>query len=136
VTDAENLASEITAAMAGGTVEQLLAARLHDPVSVHHDPPLPTDGPMPAASFGALLTGNPMSAMIPDGVRTYGATKIDDHEISFESVLRGTMTDGQPITIANVTVLTEEAGRIIKLVQRYPAEALAALMTLAPPTQQ
>ena len=91
---AETLAKEIRAAMRQGTVEDALAAHLADPVSVHHDPPVPTDGPMSRDAFTALLTGNPMAAIVPDGVRTYRDVSVDGATVSFESTLEGTTDDG------------------------------------------
>ncbi len=129
--DAQRLADEIRAGMTAGTVEGVLEAHLADPVSVHHDPPVPTDGPMPREAFAALLTGNPMAAIVPDGIRAYGEVTIDGDTVSFESCLEGTTTAGEYVRIANRTVLTVTDAGITKLVQRYEPETLEALSRLA-----
>ena len=128
---AEALAEEIRAAMRQGTVEGALAAHLADPVSVHHDPPAPTDGPMSRDAFTALLTGNPMAAIVPDGVRTYRDVSVDGATVSFQSTLEGTTTTGEAIRIANRTVLTVTDAGITTLVQHYEPETLEALSRLA-----
>ncbi len=128
--EAQQLAAALRAAIAEGHVEKVLAAHLADPVSVHHDPAMPTDGPMPRAAFAQLLTGNPMAAMIPDGRRSYGGLSVEGDKIAFDSVLSGTTRQGEPIRVANRTVLTIDKGKIAKLVQRYEPYALAALTKL------
>jgi hypothetical protein len=129
---AERLADEIRAAMTAGTVERVVAEHLADPVSVHHDPPAPTDGPMTREAFAALVTGNPMAAVVPDGIRTYGEVSIDGDTVAFESCLEGTTTAGEPVRIANQTVLTVTDAGIAKLVQHYEPETLEAISRLAP----
>jgi hypothetical protein len=124
---ASTLAAELRVAMAGGTVQSVLAAHLADPVGVHHDPPLPSDGPMARTDFTALLLGNPMEAVVPDGVRTYSEPSVDGKTVTFDSTLVGTTTTGEPIRIANTTVITARGGLITKLVQRYDPAMLDAL---------
>jgi hypothetical protein len=134
MTPAENLAAEIRAAITAGTLEAVLAAHLADPVSVHHDPPVPTDGPISREAFAAILVGNPMAAMVPDGIRTYGATSVNGDTVSFESTLIGTTTTGEPICVTNRTVVSLHDDLITKLVQHYQPAALQALRKLGAAT--
>jgi hypothetical protein len=126
----EQLAADLRAAIAGGGVETVLAAHLADPVSIHHDPAMPTDGPMTRDAFTQILTGNPMAAALPDGQRSYGTLSVEGDEVSFESTLSGTSRTGEAMRVANRTVLTIADGQIVKLVQRYEPSAMAALARL------
>jgi hypothetical protein len=127
---AQQLSETIRTAIATGGVEAALVAHLADMVSIHHDPAMPTDGPMSREAFAQILTGNPMAAFLPDGRRSYGMPTVEDNEISFESVLSGKTRTGEPMRIANRTALTIAQGRIVKLVQRYEPSAMAALTKL------
>jgi ketosteroid isomerase-like protein len=126
----QQLAESLRAAITEGGVERALAAHLADPVSVHHDPAMPTDGPITRAAFSQILTGNPMAAALPDGRRSYGTLSVDGDEISFDSVLSGVSRTGESLRIENRTVLTVAQGKIVKLVQRYEPSAMATLAKL------
>jgi lactoylglutathione lyase len=92
-----------------------VAEHLAETVEVHHDPPAPTDGPMPGALLAEAMR---QSSADTSSARTILSLVAEGDRIVQHSIVT-TVADGQRSEVAHTAIYRVADGRIVGLESRY-----------------
>jgi ketosteroid isomerase-like protein len=119
VSEVIGVAEELRAAYRAGPSagQAVMASLFADSVVLHHDPPLPSDGPIPGA-FLREMSGLETAAAhraLPD--LRYDTVEVsgDDDTVRVRSKVTGTLASGEAVEVATDVVLDLRDGRIVGL---------------------
>jgi hypothetical protein len=98
-------------------MRRTMSALYGDTIELGHDPPLPSDGPMPGSVLIAL-GGEEVAAVeraMPDVWVEQPAVTVEGDRIRVRNRMGGTLADGTEVRASTNTVYTIDEGRIVGL---------------------
>jgi hypothetical protein len=111
------VADELRAASGVGGAQEVLARRFAEAVELRHDPPSPSDGPIPGALL-AEVSRREVEAVgraLRDRVDGESEVTVDGDVIHLRGRTQGTLHDGSTIDVRTSTRFTVAKGEIVAL---------------------
>lgn len=111
------VADELRAASGVGGAQEVLARRFADAVELRHDPPSPSDGPIPGALL-AEVSRREVEAVgraLRERVDGEPDVTVEGDVVHMRGRTRGTLHDGSAIDVHTSTRFTVADGRIVAL---------------------